>query len=108
MNFTSTHDLFPGSKIVIKLPDGLKLPTVGTQIEVYGLPTPSSGTVSSIQATTATVLASNSIEVLDFVQHSIREAPYQFWFAVQGIENQISAKDAGGFEITTYFLAADS
>lgn len=50
-------------------------------------------------------MADNTLEILDFVLNKDRPAPYQFWFAVEGIANQISAKDAGGFTITTYYRA---
>lgn len=75
---------------------------------MFGLATMSSGTAISTQATSATIIESNSLEILDFVLHSDRVAPYQFWFALQDIENQLSAKDAGGLTITTYYKAPDS
>jgi hypothetical protein len=34
--------------------------------------------------------------------------PYQFWFALHNIENQLSAKDAGTLEVSTYYKAKDS
>lgn len=107
INFTSTHDLYANAKIVINLPEGLLLPAVGTQIDLFGLATTSSGTATSTQATSATVLESNTLEILDFVQHSDKVAPYQFYFALQDIENQLSTKDAGGLTITTYYKASD-
>jgi hypothetical protein len=37
INFTSSHDLFHGSKVIIKLPEGLLLPEEGSVHQVTGL-----------------------------------------------------------------------
>ena len=38
----------------------------------------------------------------DFVKKKDRDAPFDFWFILTGITNQLSTKDAGKWLLTTY------
>jgi len=60
----------------------------------------------STRATEATVVG-GLIEIKNFVQVTENIAPYLYQFALSDIANQISAKDAGDYGITTYYLASD-
>lgn len=100
IEFETEHTLYQGAKVVIRLPAGLSVPPIGTVIAV----TPLGG---STRATEAIVIGVNTIEILNFVQVEENIAPYKYSFALSDIANQISAKDAGDYSITTYYLARD-
>ena len=69
---------------------------------IVGLQSATSGSQKSVDAQYANVLENRRIEILDFVTSDDRNAPFQFVFGINGIQNQISAKDAGEYTITTY------
>lgn len=69
VNFTISHDLSVGSKVVIGLPEGLKDLVPGQTIDVIGLMTESSTPVASTIATVGNVIDKSTIEILNFVQN---------------------------------------
>lgn len=99
IEFETEHSLYQGAKIMIRLPSGLVLPDDGTTIAV----TPLGG---STRVTEATIVG-GMIELLNFVQVEENAAPYKYSFGLSDIQNQISAKDAGDYAITTYYLDTD-
>jgi len=58
----------------------------------------------STRATEAKVIDVDLIEILNFVQVEQNVAPYKYSFALSDITTQVSAKDAGNWSITTYYL----
>lgn len=101
VTFLSSHNLYTGAKVEIVMPAGLQLPDDGTEIEV----TPLGG---STRATTAVIKDGTTVVIENFVSVAENVAPYLYTFALSDIANQISAKDAGGYSITTYYLASDA
>jgi hypothetical protein len=70
VNFTSSHDLFHGSKVILKLPEGLLLPEEGSVHQVTGLSTVSSGgSVPSTPAKSFRVVGKSTVEIVDFVMN---------------------------------------
>jgi hypothetical protein len=60
INFTISSMLTWGTKVQIKMPSDLTLPTVGSLVEVIGLQDTS-------PAKSGTILAGNIVEILDLV-----------------------------------------
>ena len=72
-----------------------------------GFVSATSGTSISVDATVATTRTNSFvIELVDFTLVQ-RKAPFDFYFAIVGVENQISSKEAGGFDITTFYKGSD-
>lgn len=92
--------MYNEASIEITLPDLLKLPEVGSKIDV----TPLEG---STRAKEAIIKDEKTVRIENFVQVEVNEAPFVYKFGLSGIENQISAKDAGGYVITTYYRNID-
>ena len=44
----------------------------------------------------------------NFLSKKDAPAPYEFWFILMGIGNQLSCKDAGSWLVTTYDYDADT
>lgn len=102
VEFAVGSEIYVGAKVTIQLPIDMQLPPEGTNLNLYGLTTYSSGAELSTDATFATVRRSNEIEIIDFITTTNKPANFEFKFAVEGIENQRSARDAGGFTISTF------
>lgn len=100
MTFLSSHNLYKDAKVEIIMPPGLSLPVDGTKIEV----TPLGG---STRATEGVIKGTTTVVIENFVSVTENVAPYKYTFALSEIANQLSAKDAGGYTITTYYKASD-
>jgi len=80
---------------VIRMPSGMTLPTAGSKMQVVS-------DDGSTQATEATVLPGNLLQILNFVGVGLTmEAESAFSLRIIGIQNQNSVRDAGDWEITT-------
>jgi len=106
--FTTSHDLRLGSKLEMSLPEGLMLPESGTEIEVIGLMTESSRPQESTKSFTAVIADGQKVVIENFLSKKDAPAPYEFWFILTGIGNQLSCKDAGSWLITTYDYDAET
>lgn len=96
IEFEIEHQLYKGARVEILMPDGLALPANGTVIEVLPLG-------FSTRATQATVVDRTIVIENDFVPVDEREEGFLFKFGLSDIQNQISAKDAGSYQVSTYY-----
>jgi hypothetical protein len=96
--FTTQHALFPGAMVEIQIPEGLKLP-VASSMKVIAKASSDSAFQYSCDAKEATIVDARAgkVQLKDFILGSVREGPYTFAFGIEGITNQVSVKDAGGF-----------
>jgi len=100
IEFITEHNLYNEGSVEIIVPPLLKLPAVDSKIDV----TPLEG---STRAKEAFIKDEFTVRIENFVQVEVNEAPFTYKFGLSGIENQISAKDAGAFTITTYYRNSD-
>ena len=98
INFTISSVLTWGTKVQIKMPSGLTLPPIGSVVEVIGLQDTS-------PAKSGTILASNVVEIFDVVlSEGPRYSGYMFQLAINNVTTQLSSKNAGTIEITTFYF----
>lgn len=85
--FQSAHKLHIGAKIKINLPNGLVVPPVGSEIEVIGLPSPSSYPQPSTHAISGVVKADKVVEINDFVMLQERPKGFEYSFILVSLAN---------------------
>ena len=103
ISFTAEHKLGDNGAFLIIFPDSMVLPEVGGTLRVVPR-----FDENFMQTTTGEVLLGNQVRITDiFVPGNVPDFPYTFNFTIEGVQNQRSAINAGGLNITTLLQYGD-